>query len=129
MNESEKNKKETKQEKLNRLYRQLHEKDKEFEKAKGNRFIITMLVFTAFYFVILMIGAGFSHISSVLEAISSNTIIDILGIAIASILLAWFHILVNATIFGQLSKIGRREREVLDGIRSTIKDTETNIDN
>lgn len=116
------------QEEINRLYRQLHERDNEFEKAKGKRFIITMLVFTVVYFVILMIGAGFTDISSAIEAIFSKAIIGILGILIASIMLAWFHFWANWSIFGQLSEMGRRERETLDAIRKRIEDLNKKLD-
>ena len=114
-------------EELKRLYKELYETDQEFEKAKGKRFIITMLIFTAFYFVVLMIAAGYTDIILALKAIFSKAIIGILTILLASVMLAWFHFWANSAIFWQLSDKARRERTILDGIASRIKELEKKL--
>lgn len=114
-------------EELKRLYKKLYETDKEFEKAKGKRFIITMLIFTAFYFVVIMAIIGFD-IRSAIEAIFSKAIIGILAILFASVMLAWFHFWANAAIFGQLSDVSSRERKIIDGIASRIKELEKKLE-
>lgn len=116
--------KEKKQVEINRLYGQLYEKDRQFEKAKGKRTTITILVFTVFYFVILMIANGYADISSTIEDISSAEILDILGLAVASILIAWLHFAANAIIFGQLTEIGRSEKAILEDIKKQIREAE-----
>jgi hypothetical protein len=76
-----------------------------------------------------MIVSGFTDISSSIEAIFSEAILYILGLLFTSIVLAWFHFWANATIFGQLSEMGRREREILDGITRSIRELEKKLDN
>lgn len=123
MNEEEKIKEE-----LKSLYQRLYEMDKEFEKAKGKRFIITMLAFTAFYFVITMMLPGNTDTKLVITAIFSSSIPKIIAALLVSTVLAWFHFWINATIFGHLSTKSREERVILDGIRKQIKELEKKLE-
>lgn len=112
--------KEKKQQELNRLYHLLYESDKKFEKAKGKRTAITVTIFAIGYFVLFAIIGGKTDIKSILTAD-----IETIGvISIISIVLAWIHFIVNATIFGQLSEMGRRENEAIESIKKEIRELE-----
>lgn len=99
---------------LNRLYRLLYERDKEFEAAKGKRTIITILGFAIFYF-------------AVVYAVSKPAGLDIIYALVFAIVFAAVHFLVNATIFLQLFQKGREESERLDAIRRQISELEKTI--
>lgn len=114
-----------KQEELNRLYLLLYERDKEFEKAKGKRTIITVLFLTAVYFVLLFcfsIFAPIAEIKSIFDVFSTDIRIT-LGILVVSFVLAWIHFMANLTIFGQLYNMGRAETETLERIKKLIEET------
>ena len=114
-----------KQEELNRLYRLLYERDKEFEKAKGRRTIITVLFLTAVYFVLIFsysFFAAIAEIKSIFDIFSTDIRIT-LGILVVSFVLAWIHFIANLTIFGQLYNIGRAETETLERIKKQIEET------
>lgn len=96
---------------LNRLYRLLYERDKEFESAKGRRTIITILGFAIFYFVVLC-------------AFEKPTGLNILATFVIAIVFAVVHFLINALIFLQLFQKGRAESETLDAIRKRITEVE-----
>lgn len=96
---------------LKELYRRLYQLDQKFEKAKGKRTIITILGFAVFYFWVLYI-------------LNEPTGIEIVYDVLLAIVIAGFHFLVNATIFGQLSHLGRKENETLENIRKRIRELE-----
>lgn len=127
-----KSEKEKKIEELNRLSRQLYETDKKFEKAKGKRFALTIIAFSAFYFVvsfvILMMATGNMEIKEMVENIVSAGFLAVAAFMLIPIVLAILHFLVNETIFGQLSEMGRRESATLENIRKRIKALEKNLD-
>lgn len=104
-------KKDPKQEELNRLYKLYWGKDEQFEKAKGKRTIITILVFSIFYYWILYITDEPSGI-------------EILYLVLPAVFMAGFHFIINATIFSHLSAKGREENETLDSIKKRIREIE-----
>ena len=100
-----------KEEELKRLYRLLYQKDKEFEKAKLKRTLLTILGFSLFYFIVICQTGkpvGF----------------DILKVIVIAIVLGGFHFFINACIFAPLCQKGREEGEFLDSIRKRISDLE-----
>lgn len=101
-----------KQEEINRLNRLLYEKDKEHEKAKWNRAVITTLAFAAFYFWLLWRVDGLT------------SLLDVVGTIFAAIVIAGIHLVVNSIIFGQLSDKGRSEKEALERIKRQIRELE-----
>ena len=105
---------EKKQEELNRLHRLLCEKDQEFEKAKGKRTVVTILIFTAFYYWILWLLAKPSGA-------------EFLTNLFVAAVFASIHFFANLTIFSQLCQKGREESEILDSIRNRIKETEKSL--
>ena len=119
MNEKEKIKAEIK-----RLYNLHYEDDQKYEKAKGRRFFITILAFTAFYFVVLMLFDGNTSIGDVInEGIGS-----ILASLFVSVIFALIHFFANWTIFHQLSEMGRRERASLEYIEKRIKELKMELE-
>jgi hypothetical protein len=95
-----------------RLIRLYHEKDNEFESAKLKRSIITILVFSLVYFVILFIRSDIADIT------------DLVALVFVSLVFGGIHFWVNATIFSQLSIKGREEREILESIERRIRELE-----
>lgn len=96
-------------EELKRLYQSLYEEDKKYEKAKGKRAIVTILIFTAFYFWLIW------------------QFVDSFVAIVPAIPLAVIHFFANATIFGQLSDMSRSENKRLEYIREQIKELEKEI--
>lgn len=111
MNEKEKIKAE-----IGNHYRMIVQKEKEFEKAKAKRTIITILAFAVLYFALLMISG------------SNTGILGIIGTMLASIFLAGIHFVINATVFGQLSEVGKRETAALEHIRNRIRELENKLE-
>ena len=101
-----------KKEEISSLYKLLYDKDREFEKAKGKRTLITLLGFTAFYFWIITAIRGF------------ELSIDLLIYLVIAIIISWFHFWVNGTIFGYLANKGRDEADALERIRKGIRELE-----
>lgn len=119
MNEKEKIKAEIK-----RLYNLHYEYDQKYEKAKGRRFFITILAFTALYFVVLMLFDGNTSIGDVInEGIGS-----ILASLFVSVIFALIHFFANWTIFHQLSEMGKRETAALEHIRNRIRELENKLE-
>ena len=113
-----------KQEKINNLYQILYARERAFQRSKGKRAIKTILFFSAFYFVTIMIANGYTAITATVEAIFSEKILEIIGIALASIFLAALHFFLNGLIFGQLFNMGRDESSVLESIMKRITELE-----
>lgn len=96
----------------NELWKLYHEKDKEFEKAKGKRTLVTILGFAIFYFVVLYWLWKPTDIKGIGEAL------------IAALFFGGLHFLVNAAIFSHLCNKGRDESEVLKQIKKKIEEAE-----
>ena len=112
--------KKLKQQEINRLSMLLSTKDKEFQKAKGKRTMITTTFFAIFYFVIIVLFRGITDITDIFYM----DLGEIALLVVISTICAWLHFWANGVIFGQLSEMGRRERETLDNIRKNIKEVE-----
>ena len=119
MNDKEKIKAE-----LRSLYKSLCETDQQYEKAKGKRFFITILAFTAFYFVVLMLFDGNTSIRDVL----SEGVWGILASLFVSVVFAFIHFFANSTIFHQLSEMSKRETAALEHIRNRIRELENKLE-
>lgn len=96
----------------NELWKLYYERDKEFEKAKGKRALVTVIGFSIFYLVVL-----YSFLKPTdLKGIGATLIV--------AIVLGFLHFLVNLTIFAYLCNKGRDESEVLKQIKKRIDEAE-----
>lgn len=95
----------------NELCKLLAEKEKEFEKAKTRRIIITILVFSAVYFLVLCY-------------VDHPTGLEILGEALAAIFLGGLHFYVNSIVFSLLFQKSETENKVLEFLRKKISEIE-----
>mgnify|MGYP003304544025 CR=1 FL=1 len=101
----------TEQEKLNLLYRMLNEKEKDFERRKVKRAILTILGFAIFYFWLLF-------------NLDKPTGWDIVLTVPLAIVFAGIHFWVNAIIFSQLCQKSKDESDLLAIIRKKIREIE-----
>lgn len=103
---------ELKQKELERLRRLYYERKNEFVKANRIRWILTLVCFAICNFIVLLFlftRKGRADLSAIIEMI------------ISSIVLALFHVFVNASVFGALfQKIIAQDRR-LDDIMNQIK--------
>ena len=99
----------------NELLKLYYQKDKEFEAAKGKRMILTLLFFVIVYYALMWIlfGRPDDFITAILSLLPVT-------------FFAAIHLLVNATIFGQLHMRSREETEILERIRKEISELEKN---
>lgn len=95
----------------NELCRLLAEKEKEFETAKLKRMIITILVFSAVFFLLLYFA-------------EYPTGLEIIGMALASIFLGGLSFFVNAVVFTTLFRRSETEKKVLEFLRKKISEIE-----
>ena len=95
----------------NELCRLLAQKEKEFENAKTRRMIITILVFSAVFFLVLY-------------SAESPTGLEIIGVALASIFLAGLYFFLNAIVFSTLFQKSETEKKVLEFLRKKISEIE-----
>lgn len=94
------------------LWKQYQEKDREYEKAKGKRALLTILGFTiAYYFVFLLADkpTGIGIILTILPALFA----------------AGIHFWANTIVFTWLNSKGREEQEHLDYLKKEIQKYET----
>ena len=118
----EKTDKEKKIEELTEFKLLLRQRVKDFEKAKKKRIGITVLFFTAVYFVISMVIDG-TGISEILSA----GIWEFIGNVFVALFFAVIHVLANSLIFGQLATRNREELDILKRIDENIKELENEI--
>lgn len=95
----------------NELWQLYCKRAKEFEKAKFKRMIITILSFSVVYFIIFYLNG-------------SPTGFDVVGDFLAAVFIAGIHVVINATVFGYLSKRGREETEILESIKKKLSELE-----
>ena len=95
----------------NELWRLYCEKEREFEKAKTKRSIITIAVFAIVIF--LLIGFG-----------ERPDDIEIFRNILVSIVLAGIYFVVNGAIFSQLFSTSENERKTLDGIKKRMDEAD-----
>ena len=96
----------------NELWRLYCERDKEFEKAKGRRTIITILGFAIFYFAVLY-SYG-----------KPDSLTDFGALLLLSIVFGGVHFWINAPIFVYLCNKGREETEILKSIKKRMDEAE-----
>ena len=96
----------------NELWRLYCERDKEFEKAKGRRTLITIIGFSIFYLIVLYLFGKPTDIE------------DFGGMLIAALVFGGLHFWINATIFVYLCNKGRDESEVLNQIKKRMDEAE-----
>lgn len=114
-------------EQLKRLYKQYHDTDRKFEKAKLMRTLITVLVFSVFYFIILMIICGETDVIEMLKTAASCGIWEIVGMVLIPIIFAWIHFFANLTIFDHLIRKGKSETATLEHIKEQIRELEKTL--
>lgn len=95
-------------EELNRLYRLLCEREKEFDTAKRNRTIVTIIGFAIFYFIVIYAVMG------------KPTGMDIIYAIVIAVVLSGFHFFINASIFGSLFQKSLAEDQRLKDIQKQI---------
>ena len=96
----------------NELWKLYYQKDKEFEKAKGKRTLLTILGFAILYFIVFC-------------WIEKPTSIAGIGVyLIAAMVSSGIHFWINAMIFSYLCNKGRDESEVLKQIKKRIDEAE-----
>jgi hypothetical protein len=98
----------------NELWKLYCKKDKEFEKAKGKRTLVTILGFSIFYFM------GFC----VLE--KPTDLEGIGALLLVSTFLGGIHVWINGSIFAYLCNKGRDESEVLKRIKKRMDEIDQN---
>lgn len=106
--------KKQKQEELKYLYKLYHDRDEEFEKAKGRRMLITFLGFSAFYAWLMW---------NILEPRGW----DILWNLFLGAFMGGIHVFVNLCIFGPLCAKGMEESDRLRSIKKQIEELEKDI--
>lgn len=116
--------KEMKQKELNRLCRLLYEREKEFEKAKHKRIILTIVGFSIFYFVVQMMFSGHTDIVAMLKAVMSADLSELFAMVVVPIIFACVHFVINASVFGALFQKNIAESRRLEAIEEQIKELE-----
>ena len=91
------------------LQRHYLELEKRFEANKTNRAVKTILAFAVAFFVIFY-------------STDRPTGFEIIGTAIASIVMAGIHFLINATIFGQLASKSNSENKILEDMKKKLRE-------
>lgn len=102
---------EKKQQKLNALRCLLNEKEKDFERRKAKRAIITILGFAIFYFWLIF---------NIEKPVGWYVVLT----ALAAIFFAGIHFGANAIIFSQLCQKSREEDELIKQIKKSISQIE-----
>lgn len=102
-------------EELNRLYRLLCERDKQFEANKLRRAIYTILGFAAVYFWVLI------------KMMNPESLVDFVMCLVIALVASGFHFFINAAVFGALSQKSQEENETLNHIRKQIAELEKTI--
>lgn len=93
------------------LYKALNEKEKQIEKSRIKRTLITI----AFYSILFFLMWYF---------LEKTKGIDILGMLLASILFGGISFWINAIVFGTLNTKSQEENKALEQIKSQIAELE-----
>ena len=96
----------------NELWKLYYERDKEFEKAKGRRSVITIIGFSCFYLWVFYANWQPTNLKG------------FGAILIFALVVGVLHFWINATIFSYLCNKGRDENEVLKQIKKRIDEAE-----
>jgi hypothetical protein len=91
------------------LYKLLVIKEKQFEKAKEKRNVITILAFAIVFFVLLCIA-------------DKPTGLEYIYAAFAAIVIAAIHFLINGFVFSTLFQASESERAALDYMRKQLSE-------
>ncbi len=93
----------------NELYKLLVVKEAQFEKAKERRAIKTILAFAIGFFLILCL-------------VEEPSGIEFVWTAVTAVIMAGFHVVVNAAVFGWLSLQSETERKILEDLRKQLSE-------
>lgn len=96
----------------NELWKLYCQRDKEFEKAKGRRTLITIIGFAIFYFTALYSFGKPTDLK------------DFGAMLMVSLVFGGLHFWINAPIFVYLCNKGREESEVLKHIKKRMDEAE-----
>ena len=91
------------------LYKHLIVTEAQFEKAKERRAIKTILAFAIVFFLILCL-------------VEEPSGIEFLWAAVSAVIMAGFHFVVNAAVFGWLSLESESERRYLEELRKRLSE-------
>ena len=111
---------------LAHLYKLYYERDKEFEKAKGKRFWLTVLGFSLAYLIAFFLAGKTVFLPE--DATLGELALLLLELVIPSIVVAFIHYFVNATIFGQLFIKSEEEKRILQSIKDEINGKPRQVD-
>ena len=101
--------KELRQQEINRLHKLLCEREKEFNRAKTRRLIITAAGFATFYFLVLF-------------NIGDHAWLNIAEDFVVAVVFAVFHVFINGSIFGWLFQKSIAEDRRLEAIIKQIQE-------
>ena len=91
------------------LYKEYYELERRFEANKTKRALQTILAFAVVFFVIFY-------------STDRPTGLEIIGTAVASIVMAGIYFLINATIFGQLASKSNSENKILEDMKKKLRE-------
>ena len=94
----------------NELWRLIQKKEEEYDRRKFRRFIYTILLYAAVFFVIEFIRSD------------NRTALDFLGLALGCIFIAGIFTTFSAIIFGQLHSVGESENRELERLRKKLSE-------
>ena len=92
----------------NELWRLIQQKEKEYDRKKFKRFIYTILLYAAVFFVLEFIRGG------------SFKVLDILGLAVGCIFIGGIFATFSAIIFGQLNRVSEAENKELERLKEKL---------
>lgn len=105
----------------NQLWRLIQQKEKEFERAKMKRFIITVLVYAA-----IICALCFWREFKGFNIFSIDGIRTLAETYLPSVLIAIPFVLFSVIIFNQLQTCETRENAILEDLRKQLKEVEKN---
>jgi uncharacterized PurR-regulated membrane protein YhhQ (DUF165 family) len=92
------------------LQQHYFELERQFEKNKTKRAIKTILAFAVAFFAVMWMYK------------KPEGILDIVSNIVLAVILAGFHVWINAIIFGQLCDVSKAENRILEGIRNKLNE-------
>lgn len=111
-------KRHAKENELKDLYRRLYELDKKFERNKGNRVLFAILGFSAVFFCLIF---------AYMRYMEHLTLKNLFFCFLISAILGTGHVIINSSVFGPMFYKSREENDILNSIRSRIKEIEKEL--
>ena len=99
----------------NELYRLMLQKEKEFERNKLKRSILTIFVYAAVFFVVCLLAEG----------VEDAPLQEILGNALFCLFISGVFFVVNSAVLGHLFSKSRNEYEFIKDLKIQIDEMDT----